>query len=189
MIEKRSSCNSIRLFHTIFNKEKSFTDYALDFWVNSIKIDQKENTFIATIETDFYAKLDNRYDLVKHFSNNAITKKEYKNNRLVNYFFEVCYFNEERWHKLNTVDPGAGWIFDSIIKEEKQLREAYYYLRPSDYNFDWDLTDIAKGEWAYKLDETDLNFRSKSVYHIKSNFNLQNFPFDNQKIEILLRQD
>tara|TARA_B100001059_G_C17802469_1_gene567049 strand:- start:143 stop:1771 length:1629 start_codon:yes stop_codon:yes gene_type:complete len=173
----------------IVNKEKSFTDYALDFWVNSIKINQKENSFIATIETDFYAKLDNRYDLVKHFSDNAITKKEYENNRLVNYFFEVCYFNEERWHKLNTVDPGAGWIFDSIIKEEKQLREAYYYLRPSDYNFDWDLTDLDKGEWAYKLDKTDLNFRSKSVYHIKSNFNLQNFPFDKQKIEILLRQD
>tara|TARA_B100001063_G_scaffold44901_1_gene38641 strand:- start:110 stop:1738 length:1629 start_codon:yes stop_codon:yes gene_type:complete len=173
----------------IVNKEKSFTDYALDFWVNSIKINQKENSFIATIETDFYAKLDNRYDLVKHFSDNAITKKEYENNRLVNYFFEVCYFNEERWHKLNTVDPGAGWIFDSIIKEEKQLREAYYYLRPSDYNFDWDLTDFDKGEWAYKLDKTDLNFRSKSVYHIKSNFNLQNFPFDKQKIEILLRQD
>lgn len=194
---KNSKTNSEDIFiidkdidgELIVNKEKSFTDYALDFWVNSIKINQKENSFIATIETDFYAKLDNRYDLVKHFSDNAITKKEYENNRLVNYFFEVCYFNEERWHKLNTVDPGAGWIFDSIIKEEKQLREAYYYLRPSDYNFDWDLTDLDKGEWAYKLDKTDLNFRSKSVYHIKSNFNLQNFPFDKQKIEILLRQD
>ena len=194
---KNSKTNSEDIFiidkdidgELIVNKEKSFTDYALDFWVNSIKINQKENSFIATIETDFYAKLDNRYDLVKHFSDNAITKKEYENNRLVNYFFEVCYFNEERWHKLNTVDPGAGWIFDSIIKEEKQLREAYYYLRPSDYNFDWDLIDLDKGEWAYKLDKTDLNFRSKSVYHIKSNFNLQNFPFDKQKIEILLRQD
>jgi hypothetical protein len=197
IIIKNSKTNSEDIFiidkdidgDLIVNKEKSFTDYALDFWVNSIKINQKENSFIATIETDFYAKLDNRYDLVKHFSDNAITKKEYENNRLVNYFFEVCYFNEERWHKLNTVDPGAGWIFDSIIKEEKQLREAYYYLRPSDYNFDWDLTDLDKGEWAYKLDKTDLNFRSKSVYHIKSNFNLQNFPFDKQKIEILLRQD
>ena len=62
-------------------------------------------------------------------------------------------------------------------------------MRPSAYNFDWDLIDFDKREWAYKLDKTDLNFRSKSVYHIKSNFNLQNFPFDKQKIEILLRQD
>ena len=173
----------------IVNNKTSFNDYALDFWVNSIKINQKENSFIANIQTDFFAQLDNRYDLVKYFFDNLITSKEFENNRLVNYLFEICEFDEDRWHRLNTVDPSAGWIFDGIIKEEKQIRDAYYYLRPSDDNFDWELTDFDKNEWSYKLDKIDLNFRSESIYHIKSDFNLQNFPFDKQKIEILLRQD
>ena len=173
----------------IYNNEKSFTDYSLDFWVNSIEIDQKNNYFDASIQTDFLAVLDDRYDLTKLFFLNVIDKKKYEENRLVQYLFEVCYFDENRWHKLNTVDPSAGWIFDNVIKEEKQLREAYYYLRPSDYNYDWELSNFNEGKWSYALDEMNINFRSNSVYRMKTDFNLQNFPFDKQKIKILLRQD
>ena len=173
----------------IYNDEKSFTDYQLDFWVNSISIDQKNNYFDASIQTDFLAVLDDRYDLTKLFFLNVVDKKEYEENRLVNYLFEVCYFDEKKWHKLNTVDPNAGWMFDNVIKEEMQLREAYYYLRPSDYNFDMDLTNFSENKWSYALDKMDINFRSKSVYRMKTDFNLQNFPFDKQKIKILLRQN
>lgn len=175
--------------YNIINEEKNFTDYSLDFWVNSIKINQKENSFTATIQTDFFATLNDRYDLTDFFYNNLIISKEFKENRLTSFKFEICEFEEKRWLKLNTVDPKAGWIFDNVIKEEKQLRDAYYYLRPTDNNFDWDLTDFDNGKWSYALNNIDLNFRSKSVYHIKNDFNLQNFPFDKQKIEILLRQD
>ena len=187
--EKIFSISKDKFDYDIINEEQNFTDYSLDFFVKSIKVNQKENSFIATIETDFFANLDDRYDLTSHFYNNLITNKKFEGNRLTNFRFEICEFEESRWHKLNTTDPNAGWIFDNIIKEERQLREAYYYLRPSDYNFDWDLTDFEKNQYSYALNQIDLNFRSKSVYHIKSNFNLQNFPFDKQKVEILLRQN
>ena len=187
--EKIFSISKDKFDYDIINEEQSFTDYSLDFWVNSIKINQKENSFIATIQTDFFANLNDRYDLTSHFYNNLITNKKFEGNRLINFLFEICEFEEKRWEKLNTVDPNAGWIFDNIIKEERQLREAHYYLRPSDYNFDWDLTDLEKDQYSYALNKIDLNFKSTSVYHIKSNFNLQNFPFDKQKVEILLRQN
>ena len=49
---------------------------------------------------------------------------------LQNFWYETCTFNDERWKKLNSVDPTYGLIFENLIKEERQLRFSEFYLKP-----------------------------------------------------------
>ena len=85
--------------------------------------------------------------------------------------------------KLNSVDPTYGLIFENLIKEERQLRFSEFYLKPI---WDFKLKENPKDDrddYVIK-DGSELTYKSKSVYKIKNEFNLQNFPFDKQTLRI-----
>ena len=173
----------------IFNTLESFDESMSDFYINSISVDEKNGTFDATIETDFYQQLDDRYFLSNQIWEDLVYDREYdEENYLQNFWYETCTFNDDRWQKLNSVDPTYGLIFENLIKEERQLRFSEFYLKPI---WDFKLKENPKDDrddYVIK-DGSELSHRSKSVYRIKNKFNLQNFPFDKQTIKIYLRQD
>ena len=47
----------------IFNTVENFNESMSDFYINSISVNEKNGTFDATIETDFFQRLDDRYFL------------------------------------------------------------------------------------------------------------------------------
>jgi hypothetical protein len=79
-------------------------------------------------------------------------------------------------------------VFENLIKEERQLRFSEFYLAPS---WDFELKENPKDDDdTYAVnDGAHLSYKSKSVYKIKNEFNLKNFPFDKQTLKIFLRQD
>ncbi len=173
----------------IFNTVENFNESMSDFYINSISVNEKNGTFDATIETDFYQKLDDRYFLSNQIWKDLVYDKEYdEENYLQNFWYETCTFNDERWKKLNSVDPTYGLIFENLIKEERQLRFSEFYLKPI---WDFKLKENPKDDYDdYVIkDGSELTYKSKSVYKIKNKFNLQNFPFDKQTLKIFLRQD
>lgn len=173
----------------IFNTLESFDESMSDFYINSISVDEKNGTFDATIETDFYQQLDDRYFLSNQIWEDLVYDREYdEENYLQNFWYETCTFNDDRWQKLNSVDPTYGLIFENLIKEERQLRFSEFYLKPI---WDFKLKENPKDDMDdYVIkDGSELTYKSKSVYKIKNEFNLQNFPFDKQTLRIFLRQD
>jgi hypothetical protein len=173
----------------IFNTLESFDESMSDFYINSISVNEKNGTFDATIETDFYQKLDDRYFLSNQIWEDLVYDREYdEENYLQSFWYETCTFNDGRWQKLNSVDPTYGLIFENLIKEERQLRFSEFYLKPI---WDFKLKENPKDDkddYVIK-DGSELTYKSKSVYKIKNEFNLQNFPFDKQTLRIFLRQD
>ena len=173
----------------IFNTIENFNESMSDFYINSISIDEKNGTFDATIETDFFQRLDDRYFLSNQIWKDLVYDKEYdEENYFQNASYETCTFNDERWKKLNSVDPTYGLVFENLIKEERQLRFSEFYLKPI---WDFKLKENPKDDtdWYLIQDGSELTYKSKSVYKIKNKFNLQNFPFDKQTLRIFLRQD
>ena len=173
----------------IFNTLESFDESMSDFYINSISVNEKNGTFDATIETDFYQKLDDRYFLSTQIWEDLVYDREYdEENYLQSFWYETCTFNDDKWQKLNSVDPTYGLIFENLIKEERQLRFSEFYLKPI---WDFKLKENPKDDrddYVIK-DGSELTYKSKSVYKIKNEFNLQNFPFDKQTLRIFLRQD
>lgn len=173
----------------IYNTLQDFNEPVSDFFVNSISVNEKAGNFDATIETDFYQKLDDRYTLSEMIWENLVyDKKLDEDNKLQTFWYETCTFNDDKWQKLNSVDPTYGLVFENLIKEERQLRFSEFYLAPS---WDFELKENPKDDDdTYAVnDGAHLSYKSKSVYKIKNEFNLKNFPFDKQTLKIFLRQD
>jgi hypothetical protein len=163
----------------IKNKKVSYDAPMIDFYVNAIELNEKEGTFDASIETIFKERLDKRYVMTELVFENLVYDRRYDNETLTDAFYETCSFNEERFGKLNSVDPKYGIKFDNIYQEYKHLKTSEYSLTP--------IIKKNKNKDGYNLDEVDLEYRSSSVFKIKNNFNLKTFPFDKQKINIYLR--
>ena len=173
----------------IYNTLQDFNEPISDFFVNSISVNEKAGNFDATIETDFYQQLDDRYTLSEMIWENLVYDKKFdEDDKLQTFWYETCTFNDDKWQKLNSVDPTYGLVFENLIKEERQLRFSEFYLAPS---WDFELKENPKDDDdTYAVnDGAHLSYKSKSVYKIKNEFNLKNFPFDKQTLKIFLRQD
>jgi hypothetical protein len=173
----------------IYNTLEDFNEHMSDFYINSIDVNEKEGNFVASIETDFFQKLDDRYSITnKIWESLVYDKKFYDDNKLETFWWESCTYDDEKWQVLNTVDPTYGVYFDNLIKEERQMRFSEFYVQPL---WDFKLKENPKDEFDTFVvnDGAQLSHKSKSVYKIKNKFNLKNFPFDKQSLRIFLRQD
>ena len=173
----------------IYNTLETFNEHMSDIYINSININEKEGNFDASIETDFYQKLDDRYTLTNKIWESLVYDKKFgDDNKLEDFWWESCIYDDEKWQLLNTADPTYGVYFDNLIKEERQMRFSEFYIQPL---WDFKLKENPKDEFDTFLvnDGAQLSYKSKSVYKIKNAFNLKNFPFDKQSLRIFLRQD
>ena len=66
------------------------------------------------------------------------------------------------------------------------MRFSEFYVQPL---WDFKLKENPKDEFdTFAInDGAHLSYKSKSVYKIKNEFNLKNFPFDKQSLRIFLR--
>ena len=173
----------------IYNTLETFNEHMSDIYINSINVNEKEGNFDASIETDFYQKLDDRYTLTNKIWESLVYDKKFDDdNKLEDFWWESCIYDDEKWQLLNTADPTYGVYFDNLIKEERQMRFSEFYVQPQ---WDFKLRENPKDEFDTFLvnDGAQLSYKSKSVYKIKNAFNLKNFPFDKQSLRIFLRQD
>ena len=173
----------------IYNTLETFNEHMSDIYINSINVNEKEGNFDASIETDFYQKLDDRYTLTNKIWESLVYDKKFDDdNKLEDFWWESCTYDDEKWQVLNTADPTYGVYFDNLIKEERQMRFSEFYIQPL---WDLKLKENPKDEFDTFLvnDGAQLSYKSKSVYKIKNAFNLKNFPFDKQSLRIFLRQD
>ena len=173
--EKITDENSIK------NTVESFDRPFIDFFINSIKMREIDGEFDVSIDTSFQEIIDDRYDLTRFVWDKLIFDRMYdEKNILENFKYEYCDFSEERWKKLNTVDPGSGLQFNNLVKENKQTKNSHYRIQPH-----WASLDKYEG---FKEDSAKITYYSKSTKTFKNKFNLKAFPFDKQRIKIHLYQ-
>ena len=77
----------------------------IDFFIKSIEVNEKEGFFTASLETDFSQTLDEEYFLTTAIWDYSTYDKEYKDEKLSQYYYERCIYTEDQWNKLNSVDP------------------------------------------------------------------------------------
>lgn len=158
----------------IKNKIQNFNEPFIDFFVNSISIDEKSGSFTATIETSYKEYLDFRYSLTSITKDALIENKKYKDGKLIGFQWYQCTFSDERWNKLDTVDPNYGMRFNNLISQDNSLKNSNYNIKPGFY----------VSNKGYEINDAKLTYNSIGVYKIKNNFNLRTFPFDKQKLNI-----
>lgn len=161
------------------NERMSFNRPHIDFYINSLEINEKTGNFKASIETNFREKLDKRYFLTEAIWKYIVYDKEFVDDKLKAFMFEICTYPEDRWQKLNSVDPAFGIVFDNLIKEDKQTKNSSYVLEHRISYLDYE-----NNGGGYLQDKADIYYKSTGSYTFKNDFNLRAFPFDKQKINL-----
>ena len=161
----------------LYNSLQNYDSPYLDFYINSMSLDEKEGTFSASIETSFLEELDAKYYLTKKVWDDLIFDKKFnENNKLISFQWEYCPYNEEQWKNLHTVDPAAGLRFDNVVRENKNTKTSSYTIKPI----------IVSKENFYTQDSASIEYTSTNNYTFNNKFNLRTFPFDKQTIKIFL---
>tara|TARA_B100000029_G_C17557004_1_gene951978 strand:+ start:371 stop:2044 length:1674 start_codon:yes stop_codon:yes gene_type:complete len=182
------------------NTLESFDNPKVDFYVNSIEVNEKKGFFDASIETSFLEIIDERYFLLKAIFDTIVYDKVYDDkSRLTQFWYERCSFPDEEWHKLNTKEPDYGMKFDNLIKEDLTTRNSHYHIEPDwsvkfikDENGEYIKDKNGEIDWSktyFKPDKAKIIYKSISSYRIKNSFNLKTFPFDKQKLTIYLKNE
>tara|TARA_B100000965_G_scaffold397761_1_gene414788 strand:- start:252 stop:1976 length:1725 start_codon:yes stop_codon:yes gene_type:complete len=167
----------------IENVLSSYDQPDMDIYITAINIDEKNGTFDASIDTNFTERIDDRYFLTKAIWNDIVYNKEFKSEKLNSYMYETCTFPDDRYQKLNTVDPIYGIKFENVVQEYKHLRKSHYFLSPVIEHWVSGLGNVPN----LLQNKAIINHKSSSVYKIRNDFNLKSFPFDKQKLTIYLR--
>ena len=159
----------------------SVDEPAIDFFVNSISVNEKNGSFFATINTSFLETLDEKHTISKIVWDTLVDDKKYNDEgELVNFYWYQCNFDNDRWQKLDTIDPAYGIKIKNVISENKNLKSSSYNVKPRIEE---------KGGNAFYENVSSVKYDSKGVYEISNKFNLRKFPFDKQKLEVFLYND
>ena len=164
--------------YDIKNKVLRFNEPIIDFYANSIIVDEKTGSFTAAIDYSFHKSLDKRYSLNATVNDILIDDKKFKNKNLSSFHWYQCDFSDERWDKLDTVNPSYGIKINNLISQDNSLKSSHYNVKPSFYEDD--------NKDGYIIDNAEITYNSSGVYKIKNDFNLRAFPFDKQKLNIHL---
>ena len=167
--------------YDFFNEELTFDEPFIDFYVESINVDEKNGVFNATIETSISRILDKEYSLHRIVKETLVEDQKFdQNGNLESFYWYQCDFPQSRWNKLDTIDPNYGLkIYNLVALDQNQLK-SNYNIKPIWYEQD---------NGSLVQDETELVYSSHGVYTIANQFNLKSFPFDNQVLKIFLYND
>lgn len=173
--------NHLRLGSIKFDVVNTLYSYdapSIDFYVNSIEINEKLGTFKATINTSFYTVLDNKYSLSNIVWDTLVKDKEYDaKNNLINYYWFQCTFNSERWDKLDTIDPNYGIRIKNLVSENQNTKKSGYNIKPAEKR---------KTINTFDTNHAIITYESTGTYVISNPYNLRKFPFDKQTLEVFL---
>ena len=157
----------------LINKEVKYDSPFLDFYIESIDVDEKNGKIDATLRTDFLYTLPDTFPITKlarevlFYQNDDGTK-----------WFEECTYSIKEWDSIDTIDPNYGIVFKNLISKDNSKFNGEYLIYPL----------LVGSQEGVSKDELEITFRSKGEYRFKNEFKLHSFPFDRQEIKIHLYQ-
>jgi len=167
--------NGKKYFQTIKTKinEKKYTSSFLDFYLDSISIDEKKGTTNISIETEFDVYRNGSFPIIKLARDTLKFIDDDGKEQ-----FEQCPYSAQKWDSLDIEKPDQGVIFDNLVHKDNSLFEESYLV---ENYFSDTLIDSEDDQLA-------IRYKSKGEYKFKNNFKLHSFPFDKQKIIIYAYQ-
>jgi hypothetical protein len=153
--------------------EISYNESFLDFYLDSVFIDEKNGTTNISIETANDVSRNDKFPITKLARETLKYKTDDGNDE-----YYQCPYSTQNWIDLDSEIVHFGLIFDNLVYRDQSLFTDNYVVTN---NF----TDVDNN-----LDEDRLGilYNSKGEYKFKNNFNLHSFPFDKQEIKIHLYQ-
>lgn len=135
--------------------------------LKNLKVDEKNGTFEAFISLNFLYDYNDKSKLVQIAENNL---SFFDNDEK---FWDTieCNFSLEEWRKLRMPFPEVN--FENRIDYNQNLIESYVNIYP-----------FLKKSPYYDSDSLEVSFIDNGVMKFTNEFNLNNFPFDRQKLNI-----
>ena len=167
--------NGKKYFQKIKSKIENFdySDPFIDFYIESISINEKDATTNVTIETEFEEMLSQDFPMTKLARETLVFKKEDGKD-----WFEECQYSTDEWESLETINPNYGMVFENLVYRDNSRFEANFLIFPG-----------MVGTWDFiNEDYLSILYKSKGEYNFKTDFKLHSFPFDRQKIKVFAYQ-
>ena len=155
------------------NKEVKYDSPILDFYLESVALDEKNGTVDVTLRTDFEISLPENFPITKL----AREVLFYQNNDGTNWF-EECIYSIKEWDTIDTVDPNYGIVFNNLISKDNSKFNGEYLIYPL----------LVGAQDGVTEDELLITYRSTGEYRFKNEFKLHSFPFDRQEMKIHIYQ-
>ena len=150
-------------------QELELNDYAIDLFIEHIKLNEKNGTLDLTFSKEYLF-----IALGENFKITNIAKETLFNENTKEY--EYCPFTVAQWKKLDTLDPNLGMKIENIVSRDKSLIQESYEILPRYYE-------------ENNQHELDIGFKSFGTTTLRNDYDLKSFPFDKQKIRILIHQE
>ena len=156
-------------------KLKQLIHPELDVYFKTIDINQKANKIDIAMRLEWRYYFDESQGIYESARKNLIF--ESADGKLS---ADQCVFSEDKWMKLNSAhDPARGIEFLNLFKSDKNLRRSSYNVAV----YTEEIEGHKKEEWG---NEGIVDYVSEGIFTFVNNFDLKNFPFDKQKISIIL---
>tara|TARA_A100001035_G_C27756806_1_gene489217 strand:+ start:38 stop:1570 length:1533 start_codon:yes stop_codon:yes gene_type:complete len=152
-------------------KEKSLVEPYLDFYIDSIELNEKNNKTEARIVINAQQELDKEFGITK-----AALKNFYIPDETEPYYVE-CPFNAGEWKKKGYVFPFNA-KFNNLHKIDYNTFSEEIMVKVYDPE---NIPIHKKLGWDDKYSTVDYD--SAGLYTFNNSFNLQNFPFDKQTLK------
>ena len=154
-------------------EEFDYSDPFIDFYIDSISINEKDATTNVTIETEFEEMLSQDFPITKLAREILVFKKGDGKE-----WFEECQYSTDEWENLDTINPNYGMVFENLVYRDNSRFEANFLIFPG-----------MVGTWDFiNEDYLSILYKSKGEYNFKTDFRLHSFPFDRQEIKIFAYQ-
>ena len=154
-------------------EEFDYSDPFIDFYIESVSINEKDGTTNVTIETEFEEMLSKDFPMTKLAREILVFKKDNGED-----WFEECQYSTTEWENLETINPNYGMVFENLVYRDNSRFEANFLIVPG-----------MEGTWdSITEDYLSILYKSKGEYNFKTDFRLHSFPFDRQKIKVFAYQ-
>lgn len=160
-------------------KSKSSVSYPFtDVYVKSIEIDEKNNKFNAGLQLNFqyvFIYEDDEFDPIYTKALEYLLRDDSDGKK----YTDLCEYTTNEWQSLKATDPGLNFNFENIHSINQNLLKESYVLKP----YSKDIPEDVELGWGNEL---TIDYFADGIFSFNTNFDLRNFPFDKQKLEMYL---
>ena len=137
--------------------EEFDSDPFIDFYIESVSINEKDGTTNVTIETEFEEMLSKDFPMTKLAKEILVFKKDNGED-----WFEECQYSTTEWENLETINPNYGMVFENLVYRDNSRFEANFLIIPG-----------MEGTWDFITEDyLSILYKSKGEYNFKTDFRL-----------------
>lgn len=156
----------------------SISEPYADVYIRSLEIDEKNNKINAGLVLEYQHLCSDGCTEDSLFYKSAIKYLLQTDKDGVKYT-EGCNFTTDKWTSLRAVDPARGFEFENIYSIDQDMIKESYHIRP----YSKEAPNDVELQWENDL---TIDYKSEGIFTFQTNFDLRNFPFDKQKINLYL---